>query len=77
MPDDGIIAIDDGNHAFLTAELMPITISAWSITIVGVRIDYSKRTAFTMGTVKTNFGRFPPSEKLRFLTWAAVRHVVG
>ena len=24
MPDDGIIAIDDGNHTFLTAELMPI-----------------------------------------------------
>ena len=24
MPDNGIIAIDDGNHTFLTAELMPI-----------------------------------------------------
>jgi len=45
--------------------------------IVGVRIDYSKRTAFTLGAVKTNFGRFPLSEKLRFLTRAAVRHVVG
>jgi acetolactate synthase-1/2/3 large subunit len=45
--------------------------------IVGVRIDYSKRTAFTAGTVKTNFGRFPLNEKLRFLTRAAVRHVMG
>ncbi|MBI5321733.1 thiamine pyrophosphate-binding protein [Bradyrhizobium sp.] len=45
--------------------------------IVAVRIDYSKRTAFTLGTVKTNFGRFPLNEKLRFLTRAAVRHVVG
>jgi acetolactate synthase-1/2/3 large subunit len=45
--------------------------------IVGVRIDYSKRTAFTAGAVKTNFGRFPLNEKLRFLTRAAVRHVVG
>jgi len=45
--------------------------------IVGIRIDYSKRTAFTAGTVKTNFGRFPLNEKLRFLTRAAVRHVVG
>jgi acetolactate synthase-1/2/3 large subunit len=45
--------------------------------IVGVRIDYSKHTAFTAGTVKTNFGRFPLNEKLRFLTRAAVRHVVG
>jgi acetolactate synthase I/II/III large subunit len=45
--------------------------------IVGVKIDYSKRTAFTLGAVKTNFGRFPLSEKLRFLTRAAVRHVTG
>src|SRR6266700_1385868 len=45
--------------------------------IVGVRIDYSKRTAFTTGAVKTNFGRFPLNEKLRFLTRAAIRHVVG
>jgi acetolactate synthase-1/2/3 large subunit len=45
--------------------------------IVAVRIDYSKRTAFTLGTVKTNFGRFPLNEKLRFLARAAVRHVVG
>ena len=27
--------------------------------IVAVRIDYSKKTAFTLGAVKTNFGRFP------------------
>jgi acetolactate synthase I/II/III large subunit len=45
--------------------------------IVAVRIDYSKRTAFTLGAVKTNFGRFPLNEKLRFLTRAAVRHLVG
>ena len=45
--------------------------------IVGVRIDYSKRTAFTLGTVKTNFGRFPLNEKLRFLARSAVRHIVG
>lgn len=45
--------------------------------IVGVRIDYSKRTAFTLGTVKTNFARFPLNEKLRFLTRAAVRRVTG
>jgi len=45
--------------------------------IVTVRIDYSKKTAFTLGTVKTNFGRFPLNEKLRFLARAAVRHVTG
>ena len=46
-------------------------------TIVAIRIDYSKKTAFTLGAVKTNFGRFPLNEKLRFLTRAAVRHVIG
>ncbi|MGN6776707.1 thiamine pyrophosphate-binding protein, partial [Rhizobium sp.] len=45
--------------------------------IVAVRIDYSKKTAFTLGAVKTNFGRFPLNEKLRFLTRAAVRNVMG
>src|ERR1700759_102731 len=45
--------------------------------IVDVHIDYSKKTAFTLGAVKTNFGRFPLNEKLRFLTRAAVRHVIG
>jgi acetolactate synthase I/II/III large subunit len=45
--------------------------------IVAVRIDYAKKTAFTLGAVKTNFSRFPLSEKLRFLTRAAVRRVVG
>ena len=48
----------------------------WPV-IVDVRIDYSKRTAFTEGTMKTNFRRFPFNEKLRFLTRAAVRHVAG
>ncbi len=45
--------------------------------IVDVRIDYSKRTAFTTGTVKTNFGRFPLNQKVRILARAAVRHVAG
>jgi acetolactate synthase-1/2/3 large subunit len=45
--------------------------------IVGIRIDYSRKTAFTLGAMKTNFGRFPLNEKLRFLTRAAVRHVIG
>jgi acetolactate synthase-1/2/3 large subunit len=45
--------------------------------IVDIRIDYSKRTAFTSGTVKTTFSRFPLNEKLRLLTRAAVRHIMG
>lgn len=34
--------------------------------IVGVNIEYAKRTRFTTGVVKTVSGRFPASEKLRF-----------
>lgn len=45
--------------------------------IVDVRIDYSRKTAFTKGVVKTNLGRFPMNEKLRFLTRALKRHVLG
>ena len=45
--------------------------------IVDVRIDYSKRTAFTEGAVKTNFRRFPLNQKVRTLTRALVRHVAG
>lgn len=45
--------------------------------LINVRIDYSKRTMLTKGVVKTNLGRFPLGEKLRFLGRAAKRHVFG
>lgn len=45
--------------------------------IVEVRIDYSKRTAFTEGVVKTNFKRFSLSEKARAVTRALMRRVTG
>ncbi len=45
--------------------------------IVDVKIDYSKRTLLTKGVVKTNLGRFPLSEKIRFLGRAAKRHILG
>ncbi len=45
--------------------------------IVDVNIDYSKKTAFTKGIVKTNLGRFPLNEKARFLTRALKRHILG
>lgn len=35
--------------------------------IVDVAIDYSKPTAFTLGTTQTNFGSFPLGQKLRFI----------
>lgn len=41
--------------------------------IVDVAIDYSKSTAFTQGTTKTNFRTFPLGQKLRFVRRIAKR----
>lgn len=46
-------------------------------TIVDVRIDYSKRTAFTRGTAASTFRRFPLSQRLRFAARALVRRATG
>src|ERR1700759_247327 len=69
MNDNADIAGVIGNANTIAASGRPV--------IVAIRIDYSRKTAFTLGAVKTNFGRFPLNEKLRFLTRAAVRHVIG
>ena len=45
--------------------------------IVDVAIDYSKKTAFTLGAVKTNFGRFDLKTKLRFGGRALKRKITG
>lgn len=45
--------------------------------IVDVAIDYSKRTAFTSGTAKSTFRRFPLSQRLRFAGRALMRKVTG
>ena len=45
--------------------------------IVDVMIDYSKRTAFTRGAVKTNLKRLPLRQKLRMMTRALLRRITG
>jgi acetolactate synthase-1/2/3 large subunit len=45
--------------------------------IVDVNIDYSKRTRFTKGIVKTNLGRFTIANKARFISRALWRKVTG
>ncbi|MBI3542127.1 MAG: thiamine pyrophosphate-binding protein [Deltaproteobacteria bacterium] len=45
--------------------------------IVDVRVDYSKRTRFTQGVVKTVLKRFPLGDKFRFIGRAVVRKVTG
>lgn len=45
--------------------------------IVDVRIDYSRRTRFTQGVVKTVLKRFPLGDKVRFVGRALLRKVTG
>ena len=45
--------------------------------LVDVKIDYTKKTFMTKGVVKTNLGRFPLSEKFRFIYRAIRRHTMG
>lgn len=45
--------------------------------IVDVRIDYSKRTRFTKGIVKTNLERFTIGNKARFIGRALLRKLTG
>jgi acetolactate synthase-1/2/3 large subunit len=45
--------------------------------ILDVNIDYSKKTRFTKGIVKTNLDRFPFSEKVRFIGRAMKRKITG
>jgi len=45
--------------------------------IVDVKIDYSKRTRFTKGIVKTNLERFTIGNKARFIGRALLRKVTG
>ena len=45
--------------------------------IVDVNVDYSRKTEFTRGVVRTNLGRFPLRQKLRFIGRAIKRHTIG
>ncbi len=45
--------------------------------IVDVNVDYSKRTAFTKGAVKSNFNRFPLKDRVRMAVRAVSRKVGG
>ena len=45
--------------------------------IVDVNIDYSRKSVFTQGVVKVDLGRFPSSQKVRYIGRALKRHTVG
>ncbi|CAO3451849.1 thiamine pyrophosphate-binding protein [Azospirillum largimobile] len=68
MPDDAGIAAAVG-EARAQAKHGPV--------VVEVAIDYGKRTAFTSGTAKSTFRRFPLSQRLRFAGRALLRRATG
>lgn len=45
--------------------------------VIDVAIDYSQKTFFTRGVVKTNLNRLPWPDRLRFIGRALVRRVTG
>lgn len=53
------------------------TAAAGRCVIVDLIMDYSKRTAFTRGAVKTNFRRFPLAQRLRMVGRALKRKLTG
>jgi acetolactate synthase-1/2/3 large subunit len=44
--------------------------------VVDVAIDYSRKTYFTAGVIRTNLGRLPWRDRLRFLGRAAGRRIL-
>lgn len=76
------LAMASGSH-FLelkeNSKIEPVIQEALDISrkgqavLVDVKIDYSKKTQFTKGIVKTNLSRFPLRDKLRFIGRALKR----
>jgi acetolactate synthase I/II/III large subunit len=66
-----------------SAEIQSVIARALEITREGrpvaidCAIDYSRKTFFTSGVVKTNFGRLPWRDRLRYAGRAIVRRVTG
>lgn len=71
-----VLIANDAQLADGIAEARRIAASGQPV-LVDVQIDYSKATAFTRGAVKTNFARFPLSQRVRMVGRALVRKVTG
>ncbi len=69
LPEDAALAGAISQASALAAAGRPV--------IVDVRIDYSKRTAFTAGAGKTTFLRLPLAQKARILGRAVGRRILG
>ena len=75
----GAVYLKIGSDADLSTQMTTANAAAklGQPVIVEVAIDYSKRTAFTEGVVKTNFQRFTLAQKARAVSRAIVRKVTG
>ncbi|MCF8150155.1 MAG: thiamine pyrophosphate-binding protein [Burkholderiaceae bacterium] len=69
VPGNGAVAAAIAQARGLAAAGRPV--------IVDLIMDYSKRTAFTQGAVKTNFKRLPLAQRLRMVTRAVKRKITG
>jgi acetolactate synthase-1/2/3 large subunit len=45
--------------------------------VIDAAIDYSEKTFFTKGVVKTTLGRLPLRDRIRFIGRAVARRVTG
>ncbi len=67
---------NDGQAGAVIAEALK-TAEQGRPVLVDVRVDYSRRTRFTQGVVKTVLKRFPPGDKFRFIGRALWRKLRG
>ena len=65
------------------AEIVEVLSRAWDISehgrpvVIDAAIDYSEKTFFTKGVVKTTLGRLPLRERIRFIGRAVGRRITG
>ncbi|MEM9304051.1 MAG: thiamine pyrophosphate-binding protein [Pseudomonadota bacterium] len=69
MPDNASVEQGIEEALRVAAENRPV--------LVDVRVDYSRRTRFTDGTVRTNLERFDARNRLRFIGRALWRKITG
>jgi acetolactate synthase I/II/III large subunit len=67
---------DDGDAEPVVADALA-TAAAGDPVVVDVRIDYSKRTRFTEGVIRTNLKRFGLADQARLVGRALWRRITG
>jgi acetolactate synthase-1/2/3 large subunit len=75
----GLEALPLGDDASIhgVVEEMSRLLARGSPVVVDVDIDYSRKTWFTRGVVRTNLGRLPWNDRLRMVGRALVRRLTG